>query len=157
MIFFEASEYQDKVNILFEKVRSLLLKELPGLRIEHIGASSVPGAVSKGDLDVLVGVAQYDFYNIRLALEKLGFQEKLNTLRTENLCMLFTEEFNHDVAIQLIVNGSEFENFITFRELLRSNKTILDKYNEIKRGASILGEDEYRALKSKWVEEILSK
>jgi GrpB-like predicted nucleotidyltransferase (UPF0157 family) len=56
MKFYEASEYQECTNRLFEIYRAKIILLLPTARIEHIGSSSVPGAISKGDLDIFVGV-----------------------------------------------------------------------------------------------------
>ncbi|MCF8059304.1 MAG: GrpB family protein [Bacteriovoracaceae bacterium] len=69
--------------------------------------------------------------------------------------MLYTEKYNHDVAIQLVVNGSEFKDFIRFRDILRSDERLLREYNELKLSSSDLNEDEYREKKSKWVQGIL--
>ncbi len=59
MKFHEASEYQESNNRLFEVYRAKIISLLPTARIEHIGSSSVPGAISKGDLDIFVGVDEY--------------------------------------------------------------------------------------------------
>ena len=115
MKFFEPEEYQDKVNELFEKVREDIFNCISNLRFEHIGASSIKGSVSKGDLDIFVGVKK-DQFNLTIEkLKEIGFTEKENTLRTNELCMMVTDKYNYDVAIQIVVNGSEFEDFIKFR------------------------------------------
>jgi len=61
MKFLEASEYQDRVNQIFAALLSDLNTSLIRARVEHIGASAIPGAVSKGDLDVYIGVDKDDF------------------------------------------------------------------------------------------------
>ena len=61
------------------------------------------------------------------------------------------------VAVQLVVNGSQFEDFITFRDLLRFNSKLLDEYNNLKRDSSGMSSEKYREKKSIWVENILKK
>lgn len=157
MKFYEANEYQDKVNSIFDELSEELKRVLPDARVEHIGSSAIEGAVSKGDLDVFVGVNQSDFVASLDKVKGLGFVEKMGTLRTDSLCMLVTDKFNHDVAIQLVANASEFEDFLRFKELMQSRPSLVLEYNELKRGSVHLTEDDYREKKSKWIEEVLSK
>ncbi|MFG1493056.1 GrpB family protein [Halobacteriovorax sp. GFR7] len=155
MKFYEAHEYQDKVNKIFKELESELSALLEHVRIIHIGASSIPGAVSKGDLDVFVGVNKKYFEPSLVKIKKLGYVEKEGTLRTPQLCMLVTDKYNHDVAIQLVENGSEFEDFLKFKNLLSENPALIEQYNELKRTSTHLNEDEYRSRKSKWVKNLL--
>ena len=155
MRLFEPEEYQDKVNILFENVRVDVLNHISNLRFEHIGASSIKGSVSKGDLDIFAGVERDQFNLTIKKLRDIGFTEKENTLRTSELCMMVTDKYNYDVAIQVVVNGSEFEDFIKFRDFMRTRPDLVEELNTLKRSCSDLTPEEYRAMKSIWVEGIL--
>ena len=73
--------------------------------VQGIGASSIPGAISKGDLDVFVGVARCRFDKSILLLGEIGFSEKQDTLRTPSLCMLESREYSYYVAVQLVENA----------------------------------------------------
>lgn len=83
-----------------------------------MGSSSVPGAVSKGDLDTYGGVDPQENASAVLALIDCGYREKLDTLRTSELRILVAQE---DLALQVLAAGSQYEFFIRFRDLLRSN------------------------------------
>jgi GrpB-like predicted nucleotidyltransferase (UPF0157 family) len=155
MKFFKASDYQPKVNHIFRILETEMLEVFPKLRIEHIGSSSIPNAISKGDLDVFISVSLDSFLEVLEVIKSIGFEEKKGTLRTDELCMLVTDKFNHDVAIQLVVEGSEFENFIIFRDLLRMNPQLVDEYNGLKLASVGLSEDEYRMKKSKWIKGVI--
>ena len=89
--------------------------------VRGLGASSIPGAISKGDLDVFVGVARCRFDKSILLLGEIGFSEKQDTLRTPSLCMLESREYSYDVAVQLVENGSHFEMFFIWRRGRDSN------------------------------------
>jgi GrpB protein len=95
MKFLPPNDYQPLALRSFERLRADLSKVLPAAEVEHIGSSAILGAISKGDLDVLVRVTRNQFPMAIKAIESLGFSIKQGTLRTESLCML---EGPHDVA-----------------------------------------------------------
>lgn len=156
MKFYTANQYQASCEALFliykDKVKALL----PDARVEHIGASSIPLAVSKGDLDIFIGVELGHFEVSMQRLKVLGFQEKKNTLRTPELCMLESIS-TEDVALQVVANGSEFECFLQFRNALRANMALVKQYNELKMSCEGLSQDAYREKKSAFVEWVLAQ
>ncbi len=155
MRFLEADEYGPRIETIYSELRLDLESCLPGARIEHIGSSAIAGAISKGDLDVFVGVRAADFQRSLRAIKGLQFSEKEGTLRTDSLCMLVTEKYDYDVAVQLVVNGSEFENFLRFRDLLNSNPALVLEYNRLKRSCEGLGPDAYRREKASFIQRLL--
>lgn len=155
MKFYEANEYQERINMLFGLYKPKINHLLPNARVEHIGSSSVPGAISKGDLDVFVGVNPHQVECSVLALRGLGFLEKKNTLRTPELCMLELSESN--IAVQVVANGSEYEFFIEFRNALLNSTKLLSAYNQLKKNCAGCNETEYREIKSKFILEVINK
>lgn len=119
MKFYASREYQPRCHTLFEHYQNKIKTLLPSAVIEHIGASSIPNAISKGDLDICISVTQTEFDGAIQKLITLNFLEKKETLRTNQLCMLESLN-NDDVALQLIVKGSEFESFIFLEMPLES-------------------------------------
>jgi GrpB-like predicted nucleotidyltransferase (UPF0157 family) len=156
MLLRKYEDYSEHVNALFATLSSELLSVLPDARVEHIGSSSVPGSISKGDLDVFVGVDQSQFNKALVLIKTLGFYEKEGTFRSDELCMLVTDKFNYDVAVQLVSNGSEFEDFLRFRDLLIGNTEFIKEYNNVKWLAQSLDENEYRQKKSIFITKILN-
>lgn len=156
MKFLLPGDYQPAATHLFERVAEVVRRHVPESRIEHVGASAVPGAISKDDLDVFVGVPQERFAQTIGALERLGYSVKAGTLRTESLCMLETDWYPTPVALQVVENGSRFEMFLTFRDALRRDAALLCQYNDMKRACEGLGEDCYRARKAAFIEGVLA-
>ena len=74
MKFYEQDEYQEKCFALFLELQSEISAVLPSAQIEHIGSSSVPGAISKGDLDIYVGVDPQAHESAVLALIDCGYR-----------------------------------------------------------------------------------
>ena len=157
MKFIEQSEYLPRIDAIFNELHESLLSISPNLRVEHIGSSSIPGAVSKGDLDIFIGVTQEEFNRTIQLLESIGFYEKTDTLRTESLRMMVTDSYEEDVAIQVVANGTEFECFIDFRDKLRSNPVLVSKYNQLKTDCKSLSHDEYRPIKSSFIKSVLNE
>ena len=155
MKFIEQSEYLPRIDAIFNELYESLLYISPNFRVEHIGSSSIQGAVSKGDLDIFIGVTQEEFNQTIQLLESIGFYEKTDTLRTESLRMMVTESYEEDVALQLVANGSEHESFLEFRDKLRSNPDLVSRYNQLKFDCKGLAHDNYREVKSAFIETAL--
>jgi GrpB-like predicted nucleotidyltransferase (UPF0157 family) len=153
--FYAPELYQKQCKELFEKYRVRVLELLPNARVEHIGASSIEGTISKGDLDIFVGVDAESLEEAVTILINLDFREKLGTLRTSELCMLESNVDN--LAIQVVANNSEFEFFLKFRDKLRNSSSLVQQYNQLKMDCTGLPEAEYRERKSKFVEYVLEQ
>jgi GrpB-like predicted nucleotidyltransferase (UPF0157 family) len=153
MIFLNPDKYQSKCYERFIFYKSQLESLLPTARVEHIGSSSISGAISKGDLDIFIGV---DACELDIAIQKLigiGFQIKQNTLRTPELCML--ESLSEDIAFQVVANDSEFESFLIFRDRMSADSRLVIQYNEMKRSCQGIAHEEYRNKKSVFIQEVL--
>ncbi|MHC6529477.1 GrpB family protein [Vibrio proteolyticus] len=156
MQFYKADEYQASCENLYRKYELEIAALLPDAFIEHIGASSIPNAVSKGDLDILVGVNGKELENAVKLLSTLGFNEKSDTLRTPELCMLENSSCE-DVAFQVVANGSEFDFFVGFRDKLRESPELVQRYNKLKMSCTGLSHEEYRRKKSAFIERVLGQ
>ena len=154
--FLEPDQFIHKLSRIFANLKSRISEKLPASNIDHVGSSAIKGAISKGDLDILVRVDIADLERGISALQELGFTVKQGTLRTESLCMLVTTEFSEDVAVQLVAQGSEFENFIIFRDRLNTNPDLVKQYNQLKLESAGLSAADYRTRKSKFIQRVLA-
>ena len=157
MKFFRSEEYQPQINLIFDRVDNEIRELVSNARIEHIGASSIPGAISKGDLDIFVGVEKDRIEETIHLLNASGYWQKKDTLQTESLRVLETDKYGVDVAIQLVANESEFEMFLVFRDTLRGDDKLLNEYNKLKLCCAHKNADSYRSSKSKFIESVLSE
>jgi GrpB-like predicted nucleotidyltransferase (UPF0157 family) len=155
-----AADYQPALQSLFERTAAALQARLPGARIEHIGASSIPGACSKGDLDIAVIVAPASHAAVVAQLCGEGWHIKRDTLRTPELCMLLAPDAwaeGQDLALQIVASGSTFEDFLAFRDALRADPALVAAYDEVKRRHAADGEDAYRTAKARFIESVLAR
>ncbi|MFA0037631.1 GrpB family protein [Vibrio sp. 10N.261.52.A1] len=148
MKFYKADEYQASCEALYRKYELEIATLLPDAVIEHIGASSIPNAV------LLVGVNGSKLEKAVKLLSTLGFNEKSNTLRTPELCMLESNS-GEDVAFQVVANGSEFDCFVGVRDKLRENSDLVQQYNELKMSCTGWSHNEYRRKKATFIERVL--
>lgn len=152
-----AEAYQPELAKRYESVAENLNLIAPFAKVEHIGSSSVPGAISKADLDIcmIVGVAQLE--EVVQTLKRHGYTEKSDTLRTEELCMLVCNLPDNDHAVQVVASGSQFEEFfISFRNLLQAKPELVAQYNQVKRESVGLGSAQYREAKSRFISAVLA-
>ena len=154
MKFYPAEQYQTACHEMFARYERDIKKLIPNARVEHVGASSIPSAVSKGDLDIFVGIESSELEYAVEQLATLGFNEKLDTLRTPELCMLESTS-SDDVALQLVANGSEFECFLTFRDKLLSAPALVEQYNALKMSCEGWSQEEYSEKKADFIEHVL--
>lgn len=155
MIFLEPEQYQERCAQLFNSYQKDISTLLPFAKIEHIGSSAIPNAISKGDLDIYIEVMPEQFEFAIEQLKTLNFIEKQNTLRTHELCMLESLN-NDDVAFQIVVFGSIFTFFLAFKNKLINSPTLVNEYNELKLQCSHLEPDQYRTIKSDFINRVLN-
>ncbi|MGK3628176.1 GrpB family protein, partial [Acinetobacter sp. A11] len=155
MVFLEPEQYQQRCAQLFNSYQKDISALLPFAKIEHIGSSAIPNAISKGDLDIYIEVMSEQFEFAIEQLKTLNFIEKQNTLRTHELCMLESLN-NDDVAFQIVVTDSVFTFFLTFKNKLISSPTLVNEYNQLKLQCSHLDPDQYRTIKSDFINRVLN-
>jgi GrpB-like predicted nucleotidyltransferase (UPF0157 family) len=159
MSLLPAADYQPAIQSLFDRTAAALRALLPEARIEHLGASSIPGAWSKGDLDIGVFVPPPAHAATVAFLGERGWAVKEDTLRTPALCMLLAPPGmapGYDLALQIVATGSSFEDFLHFRDALRADASLVAAYDEVKRRHWAAGEDAYRAAKARFIESVLA-
>ena len=157
MEFVEQSKFLPRIEEIFDELSQRLRSILPDSRIEHVGSSSIPGTISKGDLDIFVGVSPLEFEQSISLVQSIGFYEKSDTMRTDSLRMMVSDDYKEDVAIQIVANGSEFECFIDFRDKMRSSSELVLKYNRLKQNCRGMCHGQYREVKSSFIETVLNE
>lgn len=155
IIFLQPDQYQKDCQALYQVFAERIAKTLNHAHIAHIGSSAIPGALSKGDLDIYVGVSAEQFNQSIQQLKQINFIEKKDTLATKELRMLESQEHDH-VAIQLVVQNSAYDFFLTFRDVLRNQPELVAEYNQMKSSCRDMTMDEYRMNKSDFIQAVLS-
>lgn len=131
------------VEAAFRQHRAAVESVVETAAVEHVGATSVPGSLTKGDLDLLVQVPASAMAEARAALSEL-----YEVHQPENWSATFASfkaipEGNPPVGVQLVVAGSaDDRTFTAWRERLTAEPALLRAYNELKR---LHADDPYEA------------
>lgn len=150
------SSIRRRVNAAIAWHTRRLNELVPTAQIEHIGATAVPGSLTKGDVDLLLRVPPERFQDA-LATLKSHYAPNSPDDWTPTLAS-FKEQPEKDipVGIQLVVaNGINDQLFMRWRDLLRSDPQILARYNEFKSAHADDDYETYTAAKGRFIEELL--
>lgn len=131
--FYTSHELFSLISNLFDEQKRLISDLSPCATITHIGGSSIPGALTIGDLDIYV------------QLSKKDFNDTVNKLKNHyhvNHAEMWTDEFalfhwkDHPkipMSIVVVVKDSKFDEHLLQTNLLRNNPDLLLEYNNLKR------------------------
>lgn len=155
MRFVSTASIHDKVLAAFARHRDALQALLPAAEIHHIGSTSIPGSITKGDLDILVRVSLGDFESADRALSG-HYARNTGSIRTDTFASFKNDQEDPPLGVQLAVAGSELDEFLAFRDLVVSERALLEQYNRMKQGAEGMNEDDYRSCKDAFIDRVLS-
>jgi GrpB-like predicted nucleotidyltransferase (UPF0157 family) len=144
--------YQQQATAVYEDAELLITAILPDARVEHVGASAVPGAYSTGRVDVCVAVPRDSFDEALGVLGEAGF-----VLESQHagLGLLAAPDREVPLGLRLIESGSRHESLMRVRDALRTDAPLLARYNALKIDAGAHGDTAYRAAKAAFFESLL--
>jgi GrpB-like predicted nucleotidyltransferase (UPF0157 family) len=141
---------------LFAMVSSALRQCLPRTAdIRHIGATAVPGCLTKGDLDIVVRVAMEDFAASDAVLAQ-RFARNTGSVWTDTFAAFEDATTTPHLGVQLTVIDGPFDDFHRFSEALRRDASLVMAYNALKSGFAGRSMDDYRAAKDAFIARVLS-
>jgi GrpB-like predicted nucleotidyltransferase (UPF0157 family) len=146
-----AEEFTGAGRRILARVRARLAPLLPGHELVLTGGSSVPGALTKGDIDLHLRVAPRDFgpavATLRTIYAVVHPEIWQSTLAT------FTIEAELPTGLAVTPAGGEHD--LRFRrtwELLAADPELLAEYNAVK----LAGGGDYEARKSAFFDRLLA-
>lgn len=152
--FVEQATIAEVADAAFEQHKARLLELLPYADIQHIGSTAIPGALTKGDLDLQVRVLQAEFPDAEACLAQI-YERNTGSIRTASFASFKDDHADPPLGIQLSVKGSELDDFCAFRDFIVAHPGYLEEFNQLKRSAQGLTMDDYREHKGRFVEKIL--
>ena len=144
-----------RADQLFIIMRGMLSQVLPpNADIRHIGATAVPGCLTKGDLDIVVRVPAEDF---AAADAVLASKVRRNEGSVRSASFSAFEDSSNDphIGLQLTAIDGPYDFFHWFHEALLRSPWLVIEYNDLKRHHD--GEEMklYRAAKDAFIEKVL--
>jgi GrpB-like predicted nucleotidyltransferase (UPF0157 family) len=136
---------------LFASICAELAAMLPASAdIRHVGATAIPGCLTKVDLDIVVRIDPQDFALADHALEA-RFKRNLGSVRTASFAAFEDTGASPHLGVQLVAVGSEYDDFHRFAEALRADPVLVGAYNRLKQAWHGKPMDEYRAAKDAFI------
>jgi GrpB-like predicted nucleotidyltransferase (UPF0157 family) len=149
--FIKTEEITERVEALFTSEKHKLSSIFPDANIEHIGATSVPGSITKGDLDINVRVEPKDFQR---AMEILAGLYQINQPDNWTSGFASFKDECRDLGVQLTALGSVDDFFVAQREYLKNHPEKVTDLNGLKSRFEGKSMDEYREEKGKFFEKL---
>ncbi|MCK1609208.1 MULTISPECIES: GrpB family protein [unclassified Bradyrhizobium] len=124
--------------------------------IEHVGATAVPGCLTKGDLDICIRVDPEDF---EAAAERLAlsFERNSGSVRSDGFSAFMDNAAHPPLGVQLVTKGGELDFFVRFRDRLRESANLLSSYNDLKRRFEGRDMEDYRSVKTDFIQQAISR
>ena len=141
---------------LFARIAVALREMLPASAdIRHIGATAIPGCLTKGDLDIVVRVEPKDFTQADAALAD-RFARNVGSVRTDSFSAFEDTASLPPLGIQLTVVGGPYDDFHLFTDALTRDQQLVAKYNELKMRFDGMPMNDYRSAKDSFIAEVLA-
>ena len=155
--FKPSSSFLDLANRVFEEQKIKIKGLLPSADIQHIGGTSIPGSITKGDLDITVRVPEKEF---RHAIEVLKTLYEIN--QPENWSDTFASFKDENrlgiyFGAQVVVKDSKSDDFTKLREVLLENPQLVKELNSIKTRHEGKSMDDYRKEKADFFQKLREK
>jgi GrpB-like predicted nucleotidyltransferase (UPF0157 family) len=111
LVHFVAEEsIRPVIQRAFEDHQRRLQRLLPEADIQHIGGTSVPGSLTKGDLDIQIRVTQSGFAAAEKAISE-NYSRNDGSICTANFASFKDDSLSPPLGIQLTAIGSECDVF----------------------------------------------
>ena len=149
-------DYTSKYKQLFIDEKRFLKTFLKKVKIEHVGSTAIPKMGGKGIIDIAIGVKN-EFSNEKKLFIKNGYEFKESGGTKERL--FFKKTVNDQLYHLHLVVYDELDWLQTtaFRDFLIENPTEIKKYEEVKKDAIRLAQnddEQYRNYKKKYIEDV---
>ncbi|MBM4366711.1 MAG: DUF2277 family protein [Deltaproteobacteria bacterium] len=126
-----------------------------GAEWHHVGATAIPGSLTKGDLDICVRVSASDFV---AALDGLRsrLSDNAGSDRSDTYQSLNDDARSPPLGVQLVVRGGPEDFFLRLRDAVRADPAIVEELNAIRRRFEGGSMHEYRLAKGAVYERLLN-
>jgi GrpB-like predicted nucleotidyltransferase (UPF0157 family) len=152
VFFAEVASCKAKADLLFASIEAQVASLLPRAQVEHVGSTSLPDGLTKGDLDVQVRVQAGDFEEACRALVRIyeanpgGFTDDGRSYKDD------ATDPPLGVHVTVIDGPSDLQ--FRQRDLLRARPELRAEYDSLKRRFHGGNMDEYREAKDRFWENL---
>jgi GrpB-like predicted nucleotidyltransferase (UPF0157 family) len=156
MQFTLSDELAPRLQAHLTQISAQLAALVPRGEFHHIGATAIPGSITKGDVDVVLRVAQPGFVPATECLRRCFAINQPENWTGDFASFADEHSFPFPLGVQLVVKNSESDFFLFLVEYFISNPEQLAEYNRIKLQNAPLGIVEYRNAKERYLSPIIA-
>ena len=129
--------WDPRVVIVAERVIELINERRPGLRVEHIGSTAVPGLPGKGIVDLATEADRNEIATITAAMYELGFgpqpgPDPWPATRPMHVGAYWVDGDEFRIHLHVHPRGGDLASDIRFRDALRSDPKLAADYARVK-------------------------
>ena len=131
--------YDRRAPEVARTVKAMIWRRLPGVAVEHVGSTAVPGCAGKGVIDLLIPYGEGELEPIKDTLEDLGFQRQStrNAFPEDRPMRVGSVEYDGDtfrLHVHVVPEDSgEADDLRAFRDRLRADPEMREAYVRRKR------------------------
>jgi 2'-5' RNA ligase len=129
---------------------------VPGVTVEHVGATALPDGLTKGDVDVSLRVTGNEFDAVVAALSA-HFEVAQPHNWTATFASFATDRWQLPVGVQVSVFGSADDFLVVLRDRMRADRELRRRYDRVKRDAAPKGRDAYWRAKEEFLRDLLGR
>jgi uncharacterized protein len=157
LVFLPVDEFRRQADSIVVTAAASIERLLGGVEIDHIGATAIPGVLTKGDVDVLVRVPREDFPTAVAACKgRYAIHQPENW--TDDFASFKDDiTFSLPLGIQLVVRDSAADFFCYLRDRLRADPRLLAEYNRLKTRHQGGKPEAYWRAKNRFFERLLAE
>jgi len=150
------SDLVPQVREVLAQVAGRIHSLLPEAEVVHIGATSIPGSLTKGDIDIMVRVLPSEFPG---AVRELQTAFPVNQPQNwnDNFASFGDDtSYKLPLGVQLVAKDSESDFFLYLRDHFIRHPEALEAYNQLKKNHADNGPEAYRSAKHIFLSDILA-
>lgn len=161
----EIMPFNEQWKHLFNREKNVILKNIQDLivDIQHVGSTAVPELEAKPIIDIAILIETKSIIpTISNRMQSIGYIDRGN--RDQGGGYLLVKELEPEVRfihLHIVEKGDpRWNNYLYFRDTLRSNEKIRERYSNLKKGLikkHAADRKGYTAGKNNFIKEVLKK
>jgi GrpB-like predicted nucleotidyltransferase (UPF0157 family) len=151
--FLPSESFRSQVDAVVPQIRALVQEIVADADVQDMGSTAVPGALTKGDLDINVRVRRDDQFRQVVEFLRRRFTVQQPQNWTDGYAS-FADERSYElpVGIQVTVMGHADDKFLRQRDQLAASTELVESYNKLKMRFQGGDVDAYREAKWAFIE-----